>query len=97
VLDEEVDVDRRSVAHAQLPEQIPLPPLEVGRDEGGAGPLQGLEVELIDPGLLDEPANELLHHAAVGKQQAVAEILSPHNLPSLRRHAPGSGMYEHKL
>jgi hypothetical protein len=75
VLDEEVDVDRRAVAQEQLPEKISLAALELGRDVGGVDPFQGLEVELLDPWLVDEPAVQLFDQPRMREQRSVTEIV----------------------
>jgi hypothetical protein len=94
VLDEDVDEDGWTVALAQLPEEVPFAALELGCDKGGVDPLEGREVELADPRLVDEPADQLLDQPRMGKQRTVAQVMLPQRLFSCpcqatpRSHSP---------
>src|SRR6185436_11633882 len=52
-----------------------LAALELGRDVGDVDPFQGLEVELLDPRLVDELADQLFDQPRVREQSTVAEIV----------------------
>jgi hypothetical protein len=74
-LDEDVDEGRRVAALPQAPDDVAVAALEVFGDMGAIGALQGGEVELLDPGLSDEPSEEILDHPGLRKEKLVTAVV----------------------
>jgi hypothetical protein len=62
--DKEVDPGRRA-AHAESPGAVALAAVEPLGDVRSVERLHGGEVEFLDPGLLEEAADEILDHAGL--------------------------------
>ena len=66
---------RRRVAKADAPQHVAEAPAQVVADVLGGKPLQGGEIERLDPIAGDEPAHEVCDHPRQGEQQLVEGIV----------------------
>jgi hypothetical protein len=77
-LQEQVHVQPALFSAAYPPEHVALPAAHAGRDEARRNSLQGGEVELADPFLVDEAADQVRHHFGMREQRLVAGIVLRH-------------------
>src|SRR4051794_3571495 len=69
-------------------------------DEGGVDPLGRGEVDELDPGLADHLAQEVAHHAGMGEEKAVAEVVLSQEVFSpeeCTKSAPGGTAGPHRV
>src|SRR5215203_1768723 len=90
-LHEDVDVERLVAIQApELPDDVAFAVLVLRGDKGSVDPLAGVEVNALHPAFSHDLDQEILDHAPVAEEEAVAEVVLSHDFSS---HRPYHGSF----
>jgi hypothetical protein len=86
-LEEQVDIEPVPfpTLPAQAPDHVAVAFPEAVADEARLHRLQGPEIEILDPGLVDETPQELLDHDPVREEKLVAAVVFHRSLQNWPR------------
>jgi hypothetical protein len=83
-LQKEIHVEPAVFSPAQTPDEIAFPGLQAVADEAGIDLLEGGEVKIADPVLVNEAAQEIGHHLGMREEQLVGMIVVCHKVAGIR-------------